>query len=147
MKKINLILLLFISSLLFVSCQSGKTKRIILIGIDGLSTDGIQCAKTPNLNRLIKDGAFTLKARGVMPTVSAPNWGSMLCGAGPEQHGITNNGWTTRNHTIEPTIADKDGYFPSIFTVIRNQIPDAKTAIFYDWKELMDPFNGKYISR
>ena len=147
MKKINLILLLFISSLLFVSCQSGKTKRIILIGIDGLSTDGIQCAKTPNLNRLIRDGAFSLKARGVMPTVSAPNWGSMLCGAGPEQHGITNNGWTTRNHTIEPTIADKDGYFPSIFTVISNQMPDAKTAIFYDWKELMDLFNGKYISK
>ncbi|MGB8316824.1 MAG: alkaline phosphatase family protein [Ignavibacteriaceae bacterium] len=147
MKQILLFSIIFISSLLFISCQSNKTKRVILIGIDGLSTDGIQCAKTPNLNRLIKDGAFTLKARGVMPTVSAPNWGSMLCGAGPEQHGITNNGWTTRNHTIEPTTADKDGYFPSMFTVIRNQRPDAKTAIFYDWKELMDLFNGKYISK
>lgn len=146
MKQVYLFFLI-IFSLLFFSCQSNKSKRMILIGIDGLSTDGIQCAKTPNLNRLIKDGAFTLKARGVMPTVSAPNWGSMLCGAGPEQHGITNNGWTTRNHTIEPTIADKDGYFPSIFTVIRNQIPDAKTAIFYDWKELINLFNGKYISK
>jgi hypothetical protein len=147
MKRIYLFLLILIPSLLFLSCQSNNSKRIILIGIDGLSTDGIQCAKTPNLNRLIEDGVFTLKARGVMPTVSAPNWGSMLCGAGPEQHGITNNGWTTKNHTIEPTIQDEDGYFPSIFTVIRNQIPEAKTAIFYDWKELMDLFNRKYISR
>ncbi len=140
-------ILIFAALLTLTSCQKHATDRIILIGIDGLSTDGIQCAKTPNLNRLIKDGAFTLKARGVMPTVSAPNWGSMLCGAGPEQHGITNNGWTIRNHTIEPTVKDEEGYFPSIFTIIRNQMPDAKTAIFYDWKELMDLFNGKYISK
>ncbi len=147
MQRIQIVLsILFIAFLLF-SCQINKTKKVILLGIDGLSTDGIQCAKTPNLNRLIHDGAFSLKARGVMPTVSAPNWGSMLCGAGPEQHGITNNGWTVTNHTIEPTITDEDGYFPSIFTLIRNQMPNAKTAIFYDWKELMDLFNGKYISK
>jgi len=144
MRKIILILS---ALLILVSCQKQNSSRVILIGIDGLSTDGIQCAKTPNLNRLIRDGAFSLKARGVMPTVSAPNWGSMLCGAGPEQHGITNNGWTVTNHTIEPTITDDDGYFPSIFTLIRNQMPDAKTAIFYDWKELMDLYNGKYISK
>jgi hypothetical protein len=147
MNKLYTTLIIFISSLFLFTCQSNSDTKIILIGIDGLSTDGIQCAKTPNLNRLIKDGALSLKARGVMPTVSAPNWGSMLCGAGPEQHGITNNGWTASNHTIEPTIKDEDGYFPSIFTLIFNQIPNAKSAIFYDWKELMDLYNGKYISK
>ena len=130
MKKIFTLLLVVVSIINFTSCQNYKTKRVILLGVDGLSTDGIQVAQTPNLNRLIRDGAFTLKARGVMPTVSAPNWGSMLCGAGPEQHGMTKNGWTTNNYTVEATTTDDDGYFPSIFTIIREQMPEAKTAIF-----------------
>jgi hypothetical protein len=93
------------------------------------------------------DGALSLKARGVMPTVSGPNWGSMLTGAGPEQHGITNNNWTTDNYTIEATIKDEDGYFPSIFSVIRKQMPNAKTAFFYDWKDLIEFYNEKYIDK
>ncbi len=145
MKKIFTLLLIVVSIINFTSCQNYKTKRVILLGVDGLSTDGIQVAKTPYLNRLIRDGAFTLKARGVMPTVSAPNWGSMLCGAGPEQHGMTKNGWTTNNYTVEATTTDDDGYFPSIFTIIREQMPEAKTAIFYDWNALIDLFNPKYI--
>jgi len=142
MKKI-----IFLISLLIIinSCQQETSKRVILLGIDGLSTDGLQYAKTPNLNKLIADGALSLKARGVMPTVSAPNWGSMLCGAGPEQHGMTKNGWTTTNYTVEATTKDEDGYFPSIFTVIREQMPESKTAIFYDWGRLIDLYNKKNI--
>ena len=144
-KFINLI---FIVSIFYLSsCQSHETKRVILLGIDGLSTDGIQTVNTPNLDRLIRDGAFTLKARGVMPTVSAPNWGSMLTGAGPEQHGMTKNGWTTNNYTVEATTKDEDGYFPSLFTIIREQMPDAKTAIFYDWNALIDLYNPKNIDK
>src|SRR6059036_3684283 len=37
-------------------------------------------------------GAWTLEARGVMPTLSSPNWESAIGGASPEQHGITSNG-------------------------------------------------------
>ncbi|MEN8248864.1 MAG: alkaline phosphatase family protein [Bacteroidota bacterium] len=147
MKRLLTLLVLIAILFLTISCNSEKEKRVILIGIDGLSTDGIQIANTPNLNRLIRDGAFTLKARGVMPTVSSPNWGSMLCGAGPEQHGITKNGWTTSNYTVEPTTADEEGYFPSIFTLIKDQMPGARTAMFYDWEGLGDLINKKYIDK
>jgi len=129
------------------SCQRENSKKVIIIGIDALSTDGIQVATTPNLNELISDGAFTLNARGVMPTVSSPNWSSMLYGATPEQHGVTKNGWTTNNHTIEPIVADKEGYFPSIFALLKEEMPDQQTAIFYDWKELINLLNKKYIDK
>jgi hypothetical protein len=141
------IIIIIISSLILFSCQKSPTERVILLGIDALSTDGLQSAKTPNLNRLIKDGALSLKARGVMPTVSAPNWGSMLTGAGPEQHGMTENGWTTTNYKIEATVTDSDGYFPSIFNIIKEQRSDLNTAIFYDWKQLLDLYNEKYIDQ
>jgi hypothetical protein len=147
MKRLLTLLVLIATLFLTISCKIERDKRVILIGIDALSADGIQVSNTPNLNRLIHDGAFTLKARGVMPTVSSPNWGSMLCGAGPEQHGITKNGWTTTNNTVEATTVDEEGYFPSIFTLIKEQIPEAKTAMFYDWMGLGDLINKKYIDK
>ncbi len=132
----------------FLQCSKKyplKSKRVILLGIDALSTDGLQVANTPNLDRLIANGALSLKTRGVMPTVSAPNWGSILLGAGPEQHGITKNGWKTNFHTIEPTVADSLGFFPSIFEVLKKGNPSLRIAAFFDWKGLGDLFNHRYL--
>ncbi len=70
-------------------------EHVIIIGCDGMSPDGVQKAETPNTRRLMREGAFNLHARGVMPTVSSPNWASMIMGAGPEQHGVTSNEWET----------------------------------------------------
>ena len=140
------------SILLFslLGCQTEKHQkatRVILIGIDGVSLSGFERAKTPNIDKLIKNGAISLKTRAVMPTVSGPNWGSHLLGAGPEQHGITHNGWTTTNRTVIPTIEDNEGYFPSVFQIIREQIPEAKIAAFYDWSALGDLYNKKHLDK
>ncbi len=130
------------------SCtKQPETERIILIGIDGMGIDGLMKASTPNIDELIYSGATSLRTRAVMPTVSGPNWGSHLLGAGPEQHGITSNGWTTREHTVEPTLKDGDGYFPSIFQLISEQLPEAKTSFFYDWKALGNFYNLKNIDK
>ncbi len=118
---------------------------VVVIGIDALSTEGLQFSHTPNIDTLIRRGALSLGTRAVMPTVSAPNWASMLLGAGPEQHGITRNGWTRENSTVVPVERDGDGYFPSIFKVVREQMPRRKTAMFYDWDELANFYNPKYM--
>src|SRR5262245_6988297 len=65
--------------------------HVLLIGVDGLSPEGIKRTETPFLHELMAAGAYTLAARGVIPTVSSPNWASMLMAAGPELHGITTN--------------------------------------------------------
>lgn len=129
------------------SAQSTTAKQVILIGIDGVSTEGFQYSNTPVMNSLIKQGVISLKTRGVMPTVSAPNWATILSGAGPEQHGVTSNNWSLLNQGFEPTVKDADGYFTSIFTAIRKQMPKAVTAIFYDWEWLGTNVNKKYISK
>jgi len=138
------LILFFFSSQAFAQLKSG---RVILIGIDGMSTEGFQVANLPNIYGLIQQGALSMKTRGVMPTVSAPNWSTITMGAGPEQTGITKNGWTIKNHTITATVMDKEGYFPSIFTLIRQQNPKAKTAFFYDWDALADLYNLKNINK
>jgi len=140
-----------IASLLFlfqqVTAQQDPTKRVILIGIGGVSSEVFQYSNTPVMNSLISQGVISLKTRGVMPTASAPNWATILSGAGPEQHGVTSNSWSLANQGFEPTVKDADGYFTSIFTLIRKQKPNAVTAMFYDWEWLGTCMNKKYISK
>ena len=73
--------------------QVPGVKHVVIIGCDGMSPDGIQKAKTPIIDGLIMNGAHTMHARAVMPTSSSPNWSSLIMAAGPEQTGITSNGW------------------------------------------------------
>lgn len=108
-------------------------EHVLVIGVDGMSPDGIRQAATPHLDALIERGAATMHARAVLPTSSSPNWASMLMGAGPEQHGITSNAWTLAAHTLAPTTTVGDGRFPTIFHLLREQRPDAYSAAVYDW--------------
>ena len=141
------LLMIFILSFSLSNAQHQTTKptTLFLIGIDGMSVDGFTTAHTPNMDKLKVNGASSLKARGVMPTKSGPNWGSMLLGAGPEQHGITSNDWRVDNYTIAPTIQDEDGYFPSIFDVLRKAHPTEKLAVFHEWETINKLFNNKAV--
>ena len=108
-------------------------EHVVVIGIDGLSVEGLRNAKTPVMDSMIANGSISWNARTVLPSVSSPNWASMIMGAGPEQHGITSNDWEFDDHTIEPIVRGADDRFPSIFGVIRKQLPDADIASLYHW--------------
>jgi predicted AlkP superfamily pyrophosphatase or phosphodiesterase len=123
--------------------QVPGAEHVVVIGVDGLSPDGIRKAPTPHLHQLMKTGASTLHARAVMPTVSSPNWASMIMGAGPEQHGVTSNDWERGKFEITPTAVGADGMFPTIFSLLRSQRPAAKIACFHDWKGFSRLFDRK----
>jgi hypothetical protein len=130
--------------------RAGDTQtaqRVIIIGVDGMGAEMFQLAHTPLMKTLAREGAISIKARNVLPTVSMPCWGSILTGAGPEQHGITSNDWLVNRYEIAPTAHDEDGYFPSIFTVLRKKLPGAELAAFYDWDGFGELFNHKDLSR
>jgi len=110
-------------------------EHVVVIGCDGMSPNGVLKAKTPVMHQLMKDGAYTMHARGVMPTSSSPNWASMIMGAGPEQHGITSNDWQTNKFEIAPTAVGSGGIFPTIFGLLREQRPKSVIACFYDWND------------
>ncbi len=110
-------------------------QHVVIIGLDGCSPDGIRKAKTPHLDELRRNGAWTFHARGVMPTSSSPNWASMIMGAGPEQHGVTSNDWQPNKFEIRPTVTGRAGIFPTIYGVLREQRPAAEIGIFHDWDD------------
>ncbi len=112
-----------------------RPEHVIIVGCDGMSPDGIVKANTPNMHGLMKRGAFTLHARGVLPTDSSPNWASMIMGAGPEQHGVTSNKWKPDQFDIPSAAVGPGGIFPTIFGVLRAERPGAVIACFHDWDD------------
>lgn len=116
-----------------VRAQVPGVKHLVIIGCDGMSPDGVRQAHAPVMKRMMREGAFTLHGRGVMPTSSSPNWASMIMGAGPEQHGVTSNDWETNKYEIEPLVRGSGAMFPTIFGRLREQRPDSVIACFHDW--------------
>lgn len=107
--------------------------NIVLIGLDGLSPDGILQANTPVLDLMVSEGAHTFKARSVLPSSSSSNWASMIMGADTEQHGITSNGWEPDQFILPPVVSANGKGFPTIFTLFHDQRPELLVGAIYDW--------------
>ena len=118
--------------------ETTHARHVIIIGVDGLSIDGVVKAHAPRIHDLMTRAAWTMEARGVMPTLSSPNWASMIDGAGPEQHGITSNGYLHPMVSLQPMCQDSEGMFPTMFKVMRTQKPASRIAVFHDWPGFAD---------
>ncbi len=113
--------------------QAQPIKHVVVFGVDGLSAKAVDPQRTPNMQKLMKRGSYTLQARAVLPTVSSPNWAAMIMGAGPDFTGITTNDWQPDHFEIAPFCKDGANHPPTIFGVIRKAKPDDATALFTDW--------------
>ncbi|MCC6145637.1 MAG: alkaline phosphatase [Candidatus Hydrogenedentes bacterium] len=129
------------------SAQVSGVDHVVVIGVDGMGPAGIEGADTPNMDGLAAEGAHSFKARGVMPTSSAPNWASMIMGAGPEQHGVTSNDWTPFKYEIEPLEKGPGQIFPTMFSLVHEQKPDAWQAVIHHWKGFGFLFERKLVNQ
>lgn len=124
---------------LFSLAQAPAIKHVIVIGVDGMSPDGIQKAETPTIDSILQVAAYTWKCEAVLPTSSSPNWASMIMGAGPDKHGVTSNAWQPHKQTIELECQGTkgngrpSGMWPTVFGELRKQKPNSKIACFNDW--------------
>jgi predicted AlkP superfamily pyrophosphatase or phosphodiesterase len=121
----------------FLPPPGSAQKHVIVFGVDGLSPEGIAEANTPNIHQMMKEGAWSMHARAVIPTVSSPNWAAMIMGAPTEMTGITSNEWQPNKFTIAPACQDAPGIFPTIFGLEHAQHAEAKVAIFTDWPDFV----------
>ncbi len=152
MKKNTAIIIAAIFALLLASCAKStndlvkKYDHVIVLGFDGMSPQGLKDAKTPNFDRLIAGGASSMHVRSVLPTSSGPNWSAMIMGAGPEQTGVTSNSWKSGSHTLPAVVKDEKSFFPTIFHVIKKQMPTAEIGAIYHWGGFKELFNHKDVS-
>jgi predicted AlkP superfamily pyrophosphatase or phosphodiesterase len=98
-------------------------EHIVVVGIDGMTASSVNRAKTPNMHDVMARGAYTLHGRSVDPSVSSPNWASIIMGSKPETHGITSNDWKPSDTSAVPTI----------FGLCHTAQPAADIAVVYEW--------------
>ena len=83
------------ATLLFSSCGSAKTPRVIVLGFDGLDPTIVDTlikqGKLPNLARLREQGAWG-RLQSIRPSISAVIWTSIATGTTMIKHGIVS--WT-----------------------------------------------------
>lgn len=157
-RKIKMYSGLILILLFLIACNENKdtqnpkrlAKHVILIGSDGFGAYAFKKAKVPNLRMMMTDGAYSLKARAVLPSSSAVNWASMIMGSGPELHGYTE--WGSKTPEVPSRIIGKGNIYPTIFSLIDEQLPNDTKGVSYTWggigylfeKNMVDlDFNGK----
>jgi len=124
-----------------------KAKHVILIGLDAFSSRGLQKAATPTMDKMIAGGALAPYARCVLPTVSTPNWTSMLTGVDPVQHGIYDNSWERDSRHWDPIQTGAEDVYPSLLSWMREQRPESRIHFFYEWSGLSRMFEMSVVDK
>lgn len=107
-------------------------KRVLVIGIDGTRRDALLEAKTPNIDKLLKQGAFAENTQILgeryqkNDTVSGPGWSSFLTGVWADKHGVNDNSFKGKNYEK----------YPHFFAYVKKEFPQAVTASFVDWEPI-----------
>lgn len=83
-------------------CADARQKKVLLIGLDGVRVDILAAAHTPYLDSLIAAGTFCDSVVNAEPTVSGPNWSSMLTGVWPTKHGVHSNNFAGNAYDTYP---------------------------------------------
>lgn len=100
---------------------TGVTRHVVLVSIDGLRPDAIETFGAATMQRLIREGSYTLSASTINPSKTLPSHTSMLTGEPPERHHVLwNNVTTAERDEIE---------LPNIFSVARSR--GYQTAAFF----------------
>ncbi|HWL54769.1 MAG TPA: alkaline phosphatase family protein [Chthoniobacteraceae bacterium] len=102
-----------------------KTRRALLCSLDGVRPDALQQVPTPHIDRLVREGACTWKARTVMPSCTLPCHTSMLRGVDTARHGVTSNFFSP---LVRPV--------PSLLEVAHQA--GLSTGFSYNWEQLRD---------
>ena len=87
------------------------SRNVVVISVDGLRPDAIDEYGAPTLQRLMREGSYSLAASTIFPSKTLPSHTSMLTGQPPERHGVLwNTSLTARTSSID---------VPNVFSVAR----------------------------
>mgnify|MGYP006088582557 FL=1 len=108
------------------------TSHVLIIGIDGVRSDALTAANTPNLDELISAGVYSPDALNDDITISGPGWSDILCGVRSDKHLVVDNSFSGSNY---------DDY-PSLFQRIENTYSAVNTVSICHWAPINDYIVG-----
>ncbi|MCD8080505.1 MAG: alkaline phosphatase [Bacteroides sp.] len=111
--------------------RAQECKHLVFIGLDGWGSYSLERSSGTTFHSLLDQSTYTLEKRSVLPSSSAVNWATMFMGASPEIHGYTE--WGSQTPEIPSREVNRNGIFPSIFSVLREAEPEAEMGCLYEW--------------
>ena len=98
-------------------------KKVILISIDGMRSDGLKKCGNMYLSELMKKSSYTFDAKTVYPSITLPCHLSMFHSIPPERHGTLSN-------TYVVPVRPVNGLFEQL------KMAGKKSAMYYGWEPL-----------
>lgn len=99
--------------------------RVLYITTDGLRPDALEAAHTPHFQALMREGAYTLTARSVWPSITLPCHMSLFHSLPPERHGVLSNTYVPMARPV-----------PGLFEALKQA--GKRSGMFYSWEPLRD---------
>nr|WP_246388435.1 ectonucleotide pyrophosphatase/phosphodiesterase [Novosphingobium fluoreni] len=95
---------------LALSAGAVQASPVLMISLDGLRPDDVTQAqargiKVPQLRALMQEGAYASGVVGVLPTLTYPSHTTLITGAAPARHGVSNN------LTFDPQARNQQGWY------------------------------------
>jgi len=110
----------------FFSLVLNAQNKVLIIGIDGCQPDCLLKAKTPNLDGLWKNGAYSFSAKTDPISSSGICWTAMLTGVWHEKHNVISNEYKN------PNIAE----YPHYYRRVKQQKPVLKLYSVVNWSPI-----------
>ena len=110
------------------------SRKVLIIGIDGLRSDAFRKADTPHLNGLKKSGALAERAVTDVRARSGPGWTSILTGVWSWKHGARDNAFQGYRPDLHPTFLDR----------IAMARPGAVVGAVVNWKPIGSNLFGRH---
>lgn len=114
----------FILAMLFIAgkdsyAQTAKTKKILVVGVDGIINTALDYASTPASHKLIANASYSMNGYGGVPAYSSSGWATMLTGVSADKHGVTAN---------KSYAGNKFAQYPSVVSRIKTGAPSVIVA-------------------
>lgn len=125
MKKSFFIFILILVSTVIVFAQTAVTRKVLLVGLDGVQLEEISKTYAPNLGKFNMRKAYSGGVAGTeteQVTGSGPGWVTILTGVWQNEHQVINNDSKTYKSQV-----------PSLFSYVHNNIPNARIASLPAW--------------
>jgi hypothetical protein len=123
MKQLSKYLLLLIAVFTGINnityAQTAKTKKILVIGVDGIINSAIEYASTPAIDKLQINASYSMNGYGGVPAFASTGWSTMLTGVSSDKHGVLLNKSFTGNKFTQ---------YPSVVSRIKLALPATKVA-------------------
>lgn len=127
------------------------SRHVIVVSIDGLRPDAIEAYGATTLQRLMREGSYTLSGSTIDPSKTLPSHTSMLTGQPPERHGVLwNTPATARADTIDlPNVfglARAGGYTTAAF-FSKSKFQPLQVAGTLDYSQAPGGWFGRWSSK